>query len=66
MAYECLVFSSFESSEGGDLWFGGSFGSFGGFDHSWFVLWLNLLLFKCFKPKNLYLLPLEWKKKVFT
>jgi len=29
-----------ESSEGGDLRFGGSFGSFGGFDHFWFVLWL--------------------------
>jgi len=41
-----------ESSEGGDLWFGVSFGSFGGFDHFWFVLWLHLLLFKCFKPKN--------------
>ena len=23
----------FEASEGGDLWFGGSFGDFGGFDH---------------------------------
>ena len=28
----------FESPEGGDLWFGGSFGNFGGFDHFWFVL----------------------------
>jgi len=31
----------FEAPEGGDLWFGGSFGSFGGFDH---FPWLNLLL----------------------
>jgi len=31
----------FETAEGGDLRFGGSFGSFGGFDH---FLWLNFLL----------------------
>ena len=28
----------FESTEGGDLWFGGSFGSFGDFDHFGFVV----------------------------
>ena len=31
----------FEASEGGDLWFGGSFGDFGGFDHLlWFLFGL--------------------------
>ena len=33
----------FETSEGGDLWFGGSFG---GFDHFWFVFVVELA-FKC-------------------
>ena len=37
----------FEAAQRGDLWFGGSFGSFGDFDHFGVFLWLNLLLFKC-------------------
>ena len=46
----------FETPEGGDLWFGGSFGSFGDFDHLCVFLWLNLLLLSHFysftmKPK---------------
>jgi hypothetical protein len=39
----------FESAQGGDLRFGGSFGSFGDFDHFLFVLWMNLLLLSVFK-----------------